>query len=173
MTPTGEGPAFCAPVRVRRAGPQDAAALLACVAQGERGRPSGAALVEATGPAPHWLAMAAGSMGAVGVLQARVVADEAEVVDLWVQPSWRRAGVGRALLGYLLAEAPALGVRAVWLEVARGNAAARALYTRFGFRACGVRRAYYPASRLDDTPACGAADVGAAATDALVLTKTV
>jgi ribosomal-protein-alanine N-acetyltransferase len=66
-------------------------------------------------------------------------AEEAEIVDLSVEPDRRRQGVGSALLRAFLAGRQGR----VFLEVRPSNQAARRLYARFGFRETGRRRAYY------------------------------
>ena len=55
----------------------------------------------------------------------------------------RRAGAGALLLNGAMAAARARGATAVHLDVRESNAAARALYARFGFTEVGRRRAYY------------------------------
>jgi ribosomal-protein-alanine N-acetyltransferase len=72
-----------------------------------------------------------------------VVFDEIHVNNLAVRPEARRMGLGRILLKAALAEAAALGGRRATLEVRRSNLAAIRLYEAFGFRATGVRPAYY------------------------------
>jgi ribosomal protein S18 acetylase RimI-like enzyme len=57
------------------------------------------------------------------------------IEELYVVPEARRRGVARALLGRLLAEAAASGVRAIELEVDEGHEPARALYRNLGFEA--------------------------------------
>ncbi len=75
-----------------------------------------------------------------GLVLARAVAREGEILTLGVAPQLRRAGVGRALLGRAMAAVPDMP----WfLEVAAANAAARALYASAGFAPCGLRRDYY------------------------------
>lgn len=54
--------------------------------------------------------------------------------DLFVAPDARSAGAGAALVGRVLDEAAAAGVHEVRLETQPGNARARALYERHGFR---------------------------------------
>ncbi len=88
---------------------------------------------------------------------ARVVADEAEVLTLAVDPAHRRAGVGRALIEAVALIAAAAGARTLFLEVAGDNPAALALYRAAGFAQVGARPAYYRR--------------GEAATDALVLRR--
>ena len=77
---------------------------------------------------------------------ARVAADEAEILSLGVELAARRAGLGAALVAQAARGAQASGARAMFLEVATGNNAARALYRRLGFREAGRRKAYYAAS---------------------------
>ncbi|MBX7199299.1 MAG: GNAT family N-acetyltransferase [Rhodospirillaceae bacterium] len=78
-----------------------------------------------------------------GMLLARAVADEAEILTLAVVPAARRKGAGGALLGEMLRVLQDGGTRRVFLEVAANNAAALALYARFGFVPCGRRAGYY------------------------------
>lgn len=78
-----------------------------------------------------------------GMLLGRVAAGEAEVLTLAVTPAMRRQGLAAALLQAAIAEARARGALALFLEVATGNAAARALYSRAGFVEVGQRRRYY------------------------------
>jgi ribosomal-protein-alanine N-acetyltransferase len=76
-------------------------------------------------------------------LLGRVVAGEAELLTIAVHPDQRRAGLGGALVGAFLTEAAARGGESAFLEVAEGNAAARALYAACGFAPAGRRRGYY------------------------------
>lgn len=78
-----------------------------------------------------------------GFILMRAVADEAEILTLAVRPSARRAGLGRRLTEAAVVRSAALGARDIFLEVAEGNAAARALYERMGFVETGRRRGYY------------------------------
>ncbi|HUB44450.1 MAG TPA: ribosomal protein S18-alanine N-acetyltransferase [Acetobacteraceae bacterium] len=78
-----------------------------------------------------------------GLLLARVTVDEAEVLTLAVAPETRRHGVARALLRGAMTEAKGQGVHTMFLEVAVGNAAARALYQQAGFIEAGRRPRYY------------------------------
>jgi ribosomal protein S18 acetylase RimI-like enzyme len=52
---------------------------------------------------------------------------------MWVEPRFRRAGVGQALIGAVLDQARAAGKRRVVLGVVADNDAARTLYARAGF----------------------------------------
>lgn len=79
-----------------------------------------------------------------GLALVRVAADEAELLTIGVSPSSRRGGEGARILRAVGAEAAARGAERLFLEVATGNAAARALYRRAGFEQAGLRRRYYP-----------------------------
>ena len=87
--------------------------------------------------------------GALGIVRAqgfaigRAAAGEAELLTLAVDPARRREGLGAALLAGFEACAARDGAREAALEVAEGNAAARALYARAGWREAGRRPGYY------------------------------
>lgn len=84
-----------------------------------------------------------GRPGAVGFALSRVGADEAELISIAVAETRRGTGGGAALLGAHLGRLMREGVRRVALEVDESNAAAIALYGRYGFVAVGRREAYY------------------------------
>lgn len=96
------------------------------------------------------------SLGQDGFALVQVIAPEAEVLTIAVDPSAQGRGLGTALLRKAMDAAMAAGARTVFLEVAADNAAARALYARAGFAQTGRRRGYY-------------ARPGSAAVDALTL----
>lgn len=80
-----------------------------------------------------------------GFLIGRNVADETELLTLAVTPCARRKGAGANLLEQFHKRAIALGATSAFLEVAAGNAPAKALYRRAGWHVCGRRRDYYGA----------------------------
>ncbi len=80
----------------------------------------------------------------VGFLVAWFVADEAHLLNVAVDESCRRQGVGRSLVENLLQTATARGVQKVFLEVRTKNAAAVAMYEALGFETLSVRKRYYP-----------------------------
>ncbi|MDF0531777.1 ribosomal protein S18-alanine N-acetyltransferase [Tsukamurella sp. 8F] len=83
----------------------------------------------------------------IGLLGTRI-APESEIHTIGVDPAYQGDGVGRALLGALLAEADAHG-GAVFLEVRTDNDRAIELYERAGFERVGLRRRYYRPSGAD------------------------
>lgn len=80
--------------------------------------------------------------GAAGFFLSRAVLDEEELLLIGVDPAFRGKGFGAALLERFVADARARGSRRLFLEMRRGNPAA-ALYEARGFRAVGMRPAYY------------------------------
>lgn len=79
-----------------------------------------------------------------GFAGSRYVADEADLLTIVVDAGRQRGGIGTGLLGDHLLALSHRSVSTVFLEVAAGNDAARALYARFGFAPVGDRKAYYP-----------------------------
>lgn len=69
--------------------------------------------------------------------------DERHLLNLTVERSHRRRGLGRQLLQAVIDETRRLGALAIWLEVRAGNEAALGLYRDAGFVATGLRRSYY------------------------------
>ena len=78
-----------------------------------------------------------------GFALSRVAADEAEILTIAVDSALRRAGVGGDLLRAHLPSVAAAGAARLFLEVDESNAAALALYARFGFVRVGERQGYY------------------------------
>lgn len=81
-----------------------------------------------------------------GFILMRTVLDEAEILTLAVAPAARRQGLGGRLVGDGLDAAARDGAARAFLEVAEGNAAARALYAAAGFVEVGRRPGYYARS---------------------------
>jgi ribosomal-protein-alanine N-acetyltransferase len=78
-----------------------------------------------------------------GFVLAHAAEDECEILSLGVRRDSRQSGLGRGLLRAVLSVATVSKARAVYLEVAENNAAARHLYTAEGFSVTGRRRGYY------------------------------
>ncbi|MFC3913274.1 ribosomal protein S18-alanine N-acetyltransferase [Pseudaeromonas sharmana] len=69
--------------------------------------------------------------------------DESTLHNICVAPGVRRLGYGARLLEDYLHRSAARGCACWWLEVRRSNAAAIALYQRYGYQIAGCRKAYY------------------------------
>ncbi len=78
-----------------------------------------------------------------GLVLARTVADEAEILTLAVLPALRRRGLGERLLRAAMARCARSGAASMFLEVATTNHPARGLYKKLGFEEAGLRRRYY------------------------------
>lgn len=77
------------------------------------------------------------------------VADECQIATFAVAPACRRRGVGSALLGRILQDAGECGIVRATLGVRVSNAAAIALYEKWGFTAAAMRPRYYSDNRED------------------------
>jgi ribosomal-protein-alanine N-acetyltransferase len=69
--------------------------------------------------------------------------EDAEVLNVAVEPSFRGKGLAGQMLDAVLIELRARGVRTAFLEVRESNRAARALYGSRGFTEIGRRHRYY------------------------------
>ncbi len=106
--------------------------------------------------------------GAVGTA-AGVVEDGAELVSLWVHPTWRGRGVGDLLVQAVLDWAREQGHTDIRLWVSEDNGAAERLYARHGFIRTGAsqpvtpadptRREFAMARIVDEVPSSHAAQI--------------
>jgi ribosomal-protein-alanine N-acetyltransferase len=85
----------------------------------------------------------------VGYAGLVVTGYQADVQTVAVARDRQGSGLGGVLLHALLDEARRRGAGEVLLEVRAENAAAQALYARFGFERVGVRRGYYQPGGTD------------------------
>jgi ribosomal-protein-alanine N-acetyltransferase len=106
------------------------------------------AIQRASPDAAHWAAseyleynciVAVVDQRVVGFLVFREAADEREVLNLAVDPAFRRRGVAATLLCAALRSSPGRW----FLEVRASNRAARELYRKVGFIEASVRLDYY------------------------------
>ena len=79
----------------------------------------------------------------VGMAICRVVADEAELLTVAVDPGHRRRGAARLLLGSVVEQVRGGGALTLFLEVAADNPGARTLYDALGFAVVGRRAGYF------------------------------
>ncbi len=78
-----------------------------------------------------------------------LVHDEVHVLNVATHRDVRRMGLGRYVMEAVLALGRQHRCRVATLEVRRGNEAALGLYKGLGFRAVGMRPAYYSDDRED------------------------
>lgn len=83
-----------------------------------------------------------------------LVSGEAQLMNIAVRPGLRRQGLGRMLLGRMIAFAKSERVCAVWLEVRPSNVIARKLYEKMGFTEAGRRPKYYRDTQEDAIIMC-------------------
>lgn len=132
------------PIRIQAAGLAEAAVIALLSECGSAQPWSPQAVARILGMPGCWALLAVQSDGEpAGFLVARVVADEAEILNLVVAEGVRRRGFGRELVAAALAKARQSGAAAIFLEVATDNTAGCALYLSAGFREVGVRPDYY------------------------------
>ncbi len=79
----------------------------------------------------------------VGFVGFRRVIDEAELMNMAVDPAHQRQGVGRELLAEGRRRLSEQGARRIYLEVRASNAPAQSLYYSVGFVLLSRRRDYY------------------------------
>ncbi len=93
--------------------------------------------------AAHYLVMRGPQERVVGYTGAWLVADEAHITSIAIDPNRRGQGLGKLLLLRLLQYCGQRQAHWVTLEVRADNRAALALYRRFGFARVALRKAYY------------------------------
>jgi len=87
--------------------------------------------------------------GALGYAHVRAVVDEAELLNVAVDPRGRRCGLGRRLLEAAQAVARGGGAERMFLEVRADNEAAIGLYRSCGWEQVGIRKRYYSEDGAD------------------------
>jgi ribosomal-protein-alanine N-acetyltransferase len=130
-------------MRLRGAWPHEAEILAAVHGRAFAKGWSAADIAAFTGGPGGFALMVEEGERALGFILCRVMAGEAEVLTLAVDPAARRRGLGRALVDAALGAARMAGAEAMFLEVAHDNAPAIGLYQAAGFTTAGTRRGYY------------------------------
>lgn len=72
-----------------------------------------------------------------------VVCDSADLLRVAVDAGSRRCGVGRKLMEAMIDDCAGRDVQSIFLEVRESNAAAIAMYEKFGFIKISTRKKYY------------------------------
>ena len=97
---------------------------------------------ELTNPLSLWLVAEEDGI-LLGYIGSQSVMDEADVMNVAVDPNRRREGIALKLVEALVAALNEKNVRALLLEVRASNEPAKALYERQGFAQVGKRPNYY------------------------------
>ena len=82
----------------------------------------------------------------VGFAVVQFVVDEASLLNIAVEPTQQKQGIGRLLLDEVLTQASAKKATTVFLEVRASNQRAIQMYQQAGFNEMGLRKNYYPAA---------------------------
>ena len=105
-------------------------------------------LSELENPLSCWLVAMDGERLA-GYVGSQTVLGETDMMNLAVDPDYRRKGLGKELILSLIEVLRQRESRCLTLEVRDSNAPARALYEGLGFQEIGRRRNYYRNPRED------------------------
>ncbi len=81
----------------------------------------------------------------IGYSLMMLVLDEAHLLNLSIDKTYQKRGLGRLLLEHMIASAKQHGAANMFLEVRPSNISAIALYENIGFNEMAIRRGYYPA----------------------------
>ena len=103
---------------------------------------------ELTNPLSCWLVALDGDRVA-GYVGSQTVLDESDMMNIAVDPQYRRQGIAQALVEELVKCLARKGSRCLTLEVRASNAGAIALYGKLGFIQVGLRKNYYRNPRED------------------------
>jgi len=79
----------------------------------------------------------------VGYLIAMLTLDSADILNIGIDPDYKRQGHGTALLKHLIEELRKRDIGEILLEVRAGNKPAIQFYKRQGFEEISVRKNYY------------------------------
>jgi [ribosomal protein S18]-alanine N-acetyltransferase len=88
-----------------------------------------------------WIISSDGCDCGYGILW--VMYDQAQLVKIAVSQSFRRLGVGKYLLNYMIDFAVGNGCELMTLEVRESNTGAIAFYQQYGFVQVAIRKDYY------------------------------
>lgn len=94
---------------------------------------------------PGWVVLDAKTHAIVGFIMVSLIAGECHILNLCVNPSHQRQGLGRQLLEFSLEWAKKEGAMMAYLEVRKSNSPAIQLYLHMNFKQIGERKNYYPA----------------------------
>lgn len=102
----------------------------------------GSVASELENPLSRWLVALEGEQ-VLGYVGSQTVLDESDMMNLAVDPAFRRRGIARALVCALIEQLRKMGSRCLTLEVRASNESAQALYACLGFVQVGRRKNYY------------------------------
>ena len=77
--------------------------------------------------------------------------DSADILNIGIDPDFKRQGYGSALLNHLIEELKKRHISEILLEVRAGNKSAIRFYKRQGFKEISVRKNYYMKNSKNQT----------------------
>ncbi|QQP87096.1 ribosomal protein S18-alanine N-acetyltransferase [Entomomonas asaccharolytica] len=92
-----------------------------------------------------WLLFNQQQLAGYGFL--KIIVDEAELLNIAINPPQQNKGLGKLLLDHLMKETEQLGAKECFLEVRESNLNAYHLYESYGFNEIGRRTNYYPTAK--------------------------
>lgn len=79
----------------------------------------------------------------LGFIIYRIVFDEAEILDIVVDKSFRGLKIGKYLLNFAINDIKSKNCKVIFLEVHQNNIIAQNLYRSVGFKQYSIRKQYY------------------------------
>ena len=84
-----------------------------------------------------------------GVINRKIVGNTIEICEFYVEPFFKRSGIGHELMEALVKEAKTEGKKRIFLWVIKDNMAARSFYEKNGFEATGEEQLIEGTDKLD------------------------
>lgn len=103
---------------------------------------------ELNNPLSCWL-VAVQENAVVGYVGSQTVLDASDMMNVAVDPGFRRMGIAESLVNALVAALKERQSQSLTLEVRASNEPAKALYEKMGFTQVGLRKNYYRNPRED------------------------
>lgn len=103
---------------------------------------------ELNNPLSCWL-VAVQENAVVGYVGSQTVLDASDMMNVAVDPGFRRMGIAESLVDALVAALKERQSQSLTLEVRASNEPAKALYEKMGFTQVGLRKNYYRNPRED------------------------
>lgn len=85
----------------------------------------------------------------VGFIDYWIVRGEVHLINIAIDPAYRRQHLGSLLMNHLEDAGREAGATKIFLDVRKSNESAIALYAKFGYQKVGVRRRYYSENNED------------------------
>ena len=104
---------------------------------------------ELENPLSLWLVAEDGAGTVLGYVGSQTVFEDADILNVCVDPAARRRGVADALMRELERQLIPRGAERITLEVRASNFPALRLYEKLGYAQVGLRKGYYEKPRED------------------------